>query len=210
MFDSTTKATTKLAVTLMMTAAPSLALAHAGHAEGAAHGVAGAMVEGFIHPFTGLDHLLMMLFVGAWAARGAVGLRWRLPALFLAGLLGGWALGAAGFMPAGLESGIAATLIALGAVVALQLRLPRLVQFGGVVAIAALHGLAHGGELRGPDGVVWAGALGMLAATALLQMAGFGLHLLAGRLAAARGDGGWRAAGAALAAMGGMLLFSPL
>jgi urease accessory protein len=200
--ETVLKPTTKFAAGLLMAAAPSLALAHAGHAGDGLHG---AFYEGFMHPFTGLDHLLMMAFVGAWAARAGTGLRWQLPALFLAGLLGGWALGAAGFVPAGLESGVAATLIALGAAMALRLRLPRLAQFGGVALFAALHGLAHGGELRG-SGAAWAGALGMLAASALLQLAGWSGPTLARRLAAPRADGAWRVAGGALAIAGGALL----
>lgn len=178
----------------LLLAAPGMVLAHAGHSHDPL-----AASAGFMHPFTGIDHLLMMLCVGIWAGRSGGALRWQLPATFLAGMAAGWALGFAGLIVPGLESGIAATLIALGVVLALQLDLPRAAQFAGVAVGAVLHGLAHGGELGGAG---WPGGLGMLAATALLHGAGFA----ATRLAPSRDGLLYRLAGALLALAGGALL----
>lgn len=191
------------AALLLMAGASGLAMAHAGHADGGLHGAPGLygmLQAGFIHPFTGLDHLLMMLCVGIWAGRSGGALRWQLPAGFLLGMTGGWLLGLAGATVPGLESGIAATLIALGVVLALRLHLPRAAQLVGVALGAVLHGLAHGGELGG--GMAWAGGIGMLAATALLHGAG----LAASRLAPRPDSTLYRAVGAALALAGGALL----
>lgn len=186
------RASLKCGLLLAVLSAPSLAMAHAGHSDGGLH-------DGFVHPFTGLDHLLMMVFVGVWAARSAGALRWQLPATFLLSMFGGWMLGATGFMVPGIESGIAATLIALGVMMALQLRISRAAQIGGVALFAVLHGLAHGSEL---GGAAWSGALGMLAATALLHGAGFA----AATLASGARDPVYRTAGAALAVAGSVLL----
>lgn len=183
------------AVMLLLAASvPSMALAHAGHSGDAAHST---LYDGFVHPFTGLDHLLMMLAVGLWAGRAGGALRWQLPAAFLSGMAGGWLLGGAGLVMPGLESGIAATLIALGVAMALPLQPKRGQQLGAVAAFAMLHGLAHRGELQGGA----AAGLGMLAATALLHAAGV---IAAARLL--RGTA-YRTAGAGLALVGGALLF---
>lgn len=183
----------RLAALLLVSTAPGVALAHSGHADAAAHG---ALFDGFMHPFTGLDHLLMMVAVGLWAGRAGGALRWQLPAAFVAGMAGGWLLGGAGLVLPGLESGIAATLIAAGVAMALQLRPARWLQLGSVATFAVLHGLAHGGELQGATA-----GLGMLAATALLHVAGIACATYCTRAAA------FRTAGAGLAAVGGVLLF---
>jgi urease accessory protein len=197
------KAILKNGLALLLIAAPGLAMAHAGHSDGVLHGAANMqqmLAAGFIHPFTGLDHLLMMLCVGIWAGRSTGSLRWQLSAGFLLGMTGGWVLGLLGATLPGLETGIAATLIALGVVLALRLDLPRSVQLAGVALGAALHGLAHGGELGG--GAVWAGGIGMLAATALLHAAGFAVSRLAPKPESML----YRAVGGALALIGSALL----
>ena len=51
-----------ICLTAVLLAAASPALAHPGHE-----------ASGFLHPFTGLDHLLAMVGVGLWAALLAVG-----------------------------------------------------------------------------------------------------------------------------------------
>jgi urease accessory protein len=191
------------AAALLMVSASGLAMAHAGHSASGLHDAAGlyeTLQAGFIHPFTGLDHLLMMLCVGVWAGISGGALRWQLPAGFLLGMTGGWLLGLAGATVPGLEGGIAATLIALGVVLALRLDLSRAAQLVGVALGAVLHGLAHGGELGGS--MALAGGIGMLAATALLHGAGFA----ASRLAPTPRSALYRAIGAALALAGGALL----
>ncbi|HSB96792.1 MAG TPA: HupE/UreJ family protein [Spongiibacteraceae bacterium] len=166
------------------------ASAHPGHSDG--------FLAAFAHPFTGVDHLLMMLFVGVWAGRSGGTTRWLLPATFLSSMLGGWSLGANGLIIPGLESGIAATLIVLGVLLVLQVQLPRAAQIVLVALFALLHGLAHGGELQ----AAWPSAVGMVLATALLH----GLGLTATALIPARHGVIYRVAGAGLALVGGGLL----
>jgi len=49
-----------LAASLLL---PGVAMAHSGHAD------APALLAGLLHPFSGADHLLLMLGVGLWASR---------------------------------------------------------------------------------------------------------------------------------------------
>jgi len=162
------------------------AFAHPGHGDG--------FLAAFAHPFTGLDHLLMMVFVGVWAGHSGGAIRWLLPATFLLSMFGGWVLGAQGLWMPSVDSGIAATLIVLGVLLALQIQLPRALQMGLVAVFALLHGLAHGSELTGN---VWSSAAGMLLATAFLHGVG---------LAATAAIPAHRVAGATLALIGGGLL----
>ena len=155
-------------------AAP-LAWAHAGHAVGGA-------ASGFVHPFAGLDHLLAMVAIGAWAAQQAGRARWAVPLAFVATMAAGALAGFAGFALPAVEPMIAASVVALGLAVAAGVRAPI---FAGV-AIAALfavfHGHAHGAEAANAPLAAYLG--GMLLATALLHGVGFttGLVLRAGAL----------------------------
>lgn len=179
---------------LALALTPVWASAHPGHADF-------ALRDGFLHPWLGFDHLLAMLAVGVWAAqreRGAAML--RLPALFVLavalGGLGGVALGAL----SGGEALIAATLIALGALLAARQRLPAVPAAVLVLAMGLVHGWAHGAEMP-----TTADALpyfsGFLSATVMLHGSGLAATTLIQRHAIAL-----RSAGIALAAVGVGLL----
>jgi urease accessory protein len=121
-------------VSALRTAAVLLALA--GSAEPSlAYGFAG---NGWMHPLTGLDHMLAMVAVGLWSAQlggRALGL---VPMAFVAAMAMG---SVAGFqqwpMPA-VESTIAISVLALGGAIALQ---PRMAWTVACLA-ALLFGLA--------------------------------------------------------------------
>jgi urease accessory protein len=151
------------------------AFAHVGHGEG--------FPAGFIHPMTGMDHVLAMLAVGLWAAMrgGRAILLW--PLAFVLAMLGGFALAQAGFVIPRLEPMILSSVIALGAVIALGLNAPLLLG-GGAVALAGLaHGFAHGTEVQGAL-LPFAG--GFAVSTLLLHAGGLGVGLAAERLAVRR------------------------
>lgn len=172
-----------LAVALML---PELALAHSGHA-----GAGGSFLAGVGHPLGGLDHLLAMLAVGLWAARGPTTGRWALPLSFLAAMSAGALLGFAGFALPLIEAGILASLVGIGLILALALR-PGISTSAALVALfGAFHGQAHG--LEAPDHGALGYALGFLLATGALHLAGLAL----GRLPLAR----WLGAGTALAGL---------
>lgn len=71
-------------------------------------------VSGFSHPFTGIDHLLVMLAVGYWAGQSQSAARWQLPHQFVLFMLGGVVLGAMIPGMAFIEAAIAVSVLAMG------------------------------------------------------------------------------------------------
>ncbi len=160
-------ATTKFLITIFLLGASGTAVAHPGH------NLSG-LTAGLTHPFSGLDHLLAMLAVGLWAAQCGGRKVWLLPATFMAML----AVGATIAMQWQwvslqqlIEPGIAASVLALGLLVALSLRPPTSVSVAITTLFGLLHGYAHGLEL--PQSAAPAAyALGFLGATAILHLCG--------------------------------------
>ena len=182
------------ALALLLT--PALALAHPGHGDN-------GLIAGISHPLGGIDHLLAMLAVGLWAAQQQGAARWALPCTFVGILLIGGMLGFEGMNLPALESGIAASVLALGLAVALAVRLPLVMAVGATALFALFHGVAHGLEL--PDmSSPWTYAAGFVAATAVLHAAGYALVRTLPQAAAPL----VRLAGAASAATGVWLLAS--
>lgn len=178
---------------LPLALASSAALAHSGHA-----GHDSAMLAGLSHPLGGVDHLLAMLAVGLWAGQQGGAARWQAPLAFVALLAVGGALGAAGLWLPGVEAGIAASVLALGLLLAARARLPRWAGLGLTGGFALLHGLAHGAEMPASASLLAYGA-GFVAASAALHLAGLALYLPLHRIS--------RAIGALLAVAGvGLLL----
>ena len=159
-----------LATVTAVLAAPA-AFAHTG-----SHPVAG-FVSGFTHPFAGLDHLLAMVGVGLWAVRTAPRQAWLLPAAFVAVMTVGGALGTAGLPLGGTETGIAASVLLLGALVASMARLPVIHAALLVGLFALFHGYAHGMEMTAGDDFA-AYSAGFLVATGALHLLGIGLSRL--------------------------------
>lgn len=144
---------------------------------GAAH--VHSLAEGLTHPLTGADHLLAMVAVGLIAARGAGRVPLAVPAGFVAAMAAGAALGMAGLGVGFAETGIALSLLVLGALATLSRPLP-VTLTAAIAALSGLaHGLAHGAEAPA-DGASLGYLAGMLATTAILHAAGF----TAGRWAA--------------------------
>lgn len=137
------------------------------------HG-AGGFVAGVLHPILGWDHLVAMVAVGIWSAcLGAPALR-VLPLLFPLVMTAGASLGMAGIGLPGVEAGIAASAIVLGAAVLATLRAPVPVAMLAVGAFAILHGYAHGTELPHTANAASYSA-GFVVATGLLHLAGVGI-----------------------------------
>jgi urease accessory protein len=189
------------ALTAILT--PAAVFAHTG--TGGASGIA----HGFLHPVSGLDHVLAMVSVGFLAY--ALGRRalWLVPASFVAMMAAGGALGIAGVPIPFVEMGIGLSVILIGMAAALGRKMPTAAAMGLVGAFAIFHGAAHGAEVpQESSGLAY--AAGFLAATALLHVAGIaacfavarliGSH---GRLAARFGGGAAALAGAAM--IGGAL-----
>lgn len=178
------------------------ALAHPGHGPDAVAAQA-ALAAGFAHPFSGLDHLLAMVAVGLWAAQQGGRALWAWPAAFVALMLAGGALGLAGFGLPAIEPVIGASIVVLGAFVALGARLPVVAGAALVGAFAVFHGNAHGLESPGYGAAAY--ATGFMLATACLHAAGLLAGLAAARLGAAQA---LRIGGALGAATGAALVFA--
>lgn len=176
-----------------LAALPALALAHTG-ADGAVHH---GFAAGFLHPFTGVDHLLAMLLVGAWSA--TLQRRWWLaPLAFVALLPCGALLASAGLALPAVESVVALSVVLLGALLAKRTQWPAAAMAAVAALFALFHGAAHGAELAG-----MAALAGMVLATALLHGAG----LAAGFALRPRSAWWPRAAGFAASLFGAALLF---
>ncbi|MDI1298448.1 HupE/UreJ family protein [Methylotenera sp.] len=140
-----------------------IASAHPGHGLDSAY-------AGFIHPFTGWDHLLVMLAIGVWAAKLGGKARWQLPLTFIVTMAVGALLGLSGLNLAGVETAIAASVMAMGVLLMMSLPINKVMQLSLTAVFALLHGLAHGVELQSQSSLAALG--GMLAATAILHSLG--------------------------------------
>nr|WP_295082657.1 HupE/UreJ family protein [uncultured Roseateles sp.] len=151
---------------------PMLASAHSGEP---GHGHSLALLDGFLHPFSGADHLAAMLAVGLWSGL-AMRRLWLAPlsfaALLLVGALSGWG----GSL---VEPMVAASVLVLGLLAAFRLQLPAAAAATLVGGFAFFHGMAHGAELGAGQAL-----LGMVLATALLHAAGLLIGLQLRRLPA--------------------------
>ena len=184
---------TALGLLAVAIATPALA-----HTADAAHGFA----AGFVHPFSGTDHVLAMGAVGLWAQLVGGRALWAWPLAFVSVTALGAVLGLQGHGLPGAEAAVALSVVALGLTV--STRLPLTVAAGAAVcgAFALVHGFSHGAEL--PAGADAAGTiLGFGVATALLHALGIGFGV-----AISRPERIWlpRAAGAAVAATGLVIL----
>ncbi|PAU54149.1 HupE/UreJ family protein [Pseudomonas sp. PICF141] len=180
------------AMALLLT--PAIAFAHPGHSDN-------GLIAGISHPMGGLDHLLAMVAVGLWAAQQKGIARWALPCTFVGTMLIGGLLGFEGLNLPALESGIAASVLALGLAVALAVRPPLSLAMVATALFALFHGVAHGLELPEMSSP-WAYAAGFVVATAALHAAGYALVRVLPQAAAPL----VRLAGAASAATGVWLL----
>lgn len=170
------------------------ALAHPGHGNGA--------VAGILHPLLGLDHILAMLAVGIWAARLGGRARWLVPASFLIFMVAAAAMAMAGVVMPLAESGIAASVLLAGLLIAFSIRMQALAGSLVVAMFAVVHGYAHGLEMPA-QASPWLYGAGFVLSTALLH----GIGLVIG---AALRRQAWAlpAAGSAIAACGGWLMLA--
>lgn len=156
---------------LAATAMPAMA-----HTTGSAH-VHGGLLAGLTHPFSGWDHLLAMLAVGAWASQLGGRAVLAAPAAFVAALVLGAVLAMGGVELPAVETGILASLVVAGLLIALAVRLPLVAGVGIVALFGLFHGHAHGTELPGSASPI-AYSLGFVIATGSLHLAGIALSLL--------------------------------
>jgi urease accessory protein len=165
-----------------------------------AHGFVGS---GWLHPLTGVDHMLAMIAVGAWSAQLGKHAVLYVPGAFVAAMLLGGVLGFEHFALPGIELGIALSVVLLGSAIALGHRTSLLLATLGVGLFGMCHGYAHGYEIPGLESK-WLYASGFLITTASLHLIGAVGGMLI--LEHARGSRWLRFAGAMTATIGCYLL----
>jgi len=151
------------------------------HLDPAEHG---SLMAGFTHPLSGLDHILVMIAVGLWAAQIGGRALWAVPAAFVGTMAFGFGLATIGVQLPFVEPAILASMVALGLLVAMAVRLQTAACAAIVGIFALFHGYAHGGELGAAGALPF--SAGFVIATALLHAAGIGLGLGIGRLSSGR------------------------
>jgi urease accessory protein len=169
---STTKHIARVAAALgfaSLVSAP--ALAHTGT------GLPGGWAAGFIHPLSGLDHLLAMVSVGLWGAFLGRPLIYVLPVVFPVMMVVGAILGMFAVPLPPVEIGIASSVLVLGGCIALALRAPTWAACLAVAVFAVFHGYAHGKELPSAADPVSYSA-GFVLATGILHLAGIAVGAL--------------------------------
>lgn len=140
----------------------------------------GSFMAGFSHPLFGLDHILVMVAVGLWAAQIGGKALWGVPVAFVTTMAVGFGLALAGIDLPFVEPAILASVVALGLLVAMAVKLDTAASAAIVATFALFHGHAHGGELSSAGAFEF--GVGFVVATALLHIAGIGFGLGIARL----------------------------
>lgn len=152
----------------------------------------GSFLGGVTHPVLGPDHLLAMLSVGIVSAQIGGRAILTVPGTFVTFMAVGGAFGLlSGAIPMVLiELGIGASVVVLGAMIALARRAPLYATMAAVAFFGSLHGYAHGVETPTvAEPALY--AAGFLLGTAVIHLAGVligevarqyraGIHVLRG------------------------------
>lgn len=161
----------------------------------------GSFAAGVSHPLFGLDHVLVMLAVGLWAASLKGRAMLIVPAAFVGTMGLGFAAAIAGLPLPFVEPVILASIIFIGLMVALALPFSVAGMAVTVAFFAVFHGHAHGGELGQAGAASF--AIGFMLATAALHATGIALGIGLARLQEGNGRSVLtRSAGLATAATG--------
>jgi urease accessory protein len=137
---------------------------------------AASFSAGVAHPFSGLDHITVMVAVGLWAALKGERALWVWPVTFISVMLFGGMLGMAHVAVPFVEPGILVSVVALGLAVTLAIDLPVTIGAAIIGIFALLHGHAHGTEVAETiNGLEY--MAGFVVATATLHALGISLAL---------------------------------
>ena len=105
------------------------------------------MGSGFLHPLTGVDHMVAMISVGAWSAQ--LGRRYLItvPLAFLVMMCIGGTLGVFNITVPYTESGIVLSVLLLGFAIVVNQTVGRVLAALAVGVFGLCHGYAHGKEI---------------------------------------------------------------
>ena len=183
----------------ILAASAGTAQAHVGH------GSTMGFSTGFLHPIFGLDHLLAMVMVGAFAVQLGGRAIALVPGAFLAAMVRGGVLGVSQVSLGGVELAIALSVFSLGVAVACRIN-PALPAAMAIVAFfGVFHGHAHGNEMPEVAAGLAYGA-GFLLSTAILHGSGVAIGLSIGELKGRLANAVLRFIGAAVAMAGGGMI----
>jgi urease accessory protein len=146
-------------------------------------GAGGSFEAGLVHPFSGADHLIAITLVGTWSALVGGSARAVWPLTFLIAMLGGFAAASAGLQMGLVEAAIGLSVVALGAFVAFEFRMPVMLGAAAAGLFAFFHGHAHGTEAAS---MLVPYVVGFTTATAALLLTGMVIGSWGGQ--AARGN----------------------
>jgi len=150
-------------ISLLAALAVPTAFAHTGH------DVASGVIAGLMHPFTGIDHLVALVCLGALLAAAPARVRWAGIATLLTALAAGAGLGLAGIVLPASEWMIALSVLVAGLMLVRSGTRPMLL-IGGAAIFALFHGYAHGVESSGEALAFVAGFLSTSLAIVMLSV----------------------------------------
>lgn len=174
---------------------PGIAAAHP------AHDFAMSGIDGVLHPFTGIDHVLAMIAAGLWASHLGKRSAITVPIAFAFTMLIGAALSVLGLKLPAVEPMIALSVVMLGVVIAARVRINESLGAALVATFAVFHGYAHANET---SALQLPFVVGFSVATMSLNVVGvwIGARLLPRESNAARITGSLIGAGGAMLLLG--------
>ncbi|MFP3977379.1 HupE/UreJ family protein [Marinobacter sp. KMM 10035] len=187
---------TKLLMTVGLMLTATLAVAHPGEA-GHTHS---GFLSGLLHPILGIDHLLAMAAIGFWSVRQNQIMKKATPLFVVGGMVLGAAIAWGGVSLAGVETGIAMSVLLAGVLIATMAKLPTVVGGALVALFMVTHGYAHGTEMAAGASLM-AYMAGFVVATLAITFVGRGL----GALMLKADNRVTRALGGVVAVVGGVL-----
>ena len=131
--------------------------------------------QGFLHPLSGIDHIIAMVAVGLYAANLGGRALWLVPSAFVGTMILGGMLGYYGWSLPMVEAGIGLSVVIMSMAIALGVRLPTVGAMALVGTFALFHGHAHGNEGIGLGFAFLPYAGGFVVATILLHISGLAL-----------------------------------
>jgi len=133
--------------------------------------------DGLMHPWTGIDHLLVMLAVGFWGSVMVSLPVWLLPVCFVLAMAAGACLHFAGLALTGAEQWVALSVLLAGLMLWRNWQTSSGFASIAIAAFAACHGYVHAAEI-GPYADQLAYASGFLSSTVILLCFGMATRRL--------------------------------
>jgi urease accessory protein len=141
-----------------------------------AHAVPGdaGVIEGFLHPLLGFEHLLAMVAVGLVSAQIGKRAIWTVPLAFVVMMAIGGIVGFFGVSTPIITIGIAVSLVLLGLALVIQQKIPEAFALVIVGIFAIFHGYAHGEAIPPEQTIIFfiAYVVGFVISTAGLHVIG--------------------------------------